>query len=174
MSALRVGLPRSSRSTTRTSTARDHDQVVQTAALDRRGGNRLGRVHCNGPDGRHPALRRGHHGSDAPRVGRRRGHRRPDPVHAPWQMGHAGRLVMIEFSATDLGQNTRDVLEAAKQDLVSIRKHGRPQFVLMSQEAYDLLMIGGDPATLVVEAPATREDRQADLWGDMEGMVEDD
>lgn len=81
---------------------------------------------------------------------------------------------MIEFSATDLGQNTRDVLEAAKQDLVSIRKHGRPQFVLMSQEAYDLLMIGGDPATLVVEALATREDRQADLWGDMEGMVEDD
>lgn len=81
---------------------------------------------------------------------------------------------MIEFSATDLGQNTRDVLDAAKADLVSIKKHGRAQFVLMSQEAYDLLMIGGDPATLLQDVPGPREERQADLWGEMEEMVEDD
>lgn len=80
---------------------------------------------------------------------------------------------MIAFSATDLGQNTREVLEAARRDLVSIRKHGRPQFVLMSQEAFDLLMIGGDPATLP-EVDTGQGASQPDLWGPVGEMIEDD
>ncbi len=46
---------------------------------------------------------------------------------------------MKEFSSTDLANKTGDVLAAAAQSPVSIARHGKPRFVVLSAEVFDLL-----------------------------------
>ena len=74
---------------------------------------------------------------------------------------------MREFTATELGNRTRDVLEAARHDIVSVTRHGKRQFVMMSAAAYDVLLAGGDPA--LMPEPET----QGDLWGDDMDLLDD-
>lgn len=54
---------------------------------------------------------------------------------------------MREFSATDLGNKTGDVLAAAAQEPVAIARHGKPRFVVLTREAYDRMRSAGDPRT---------------------------
>ena|SRR5664279_3545956 len=44
---------------------------------------------------------------------------------------------MKTFPATDLKQNTGDVLDAANREPVAITRHGKPRYVLMSIDAYN-------------------------------------
>ncbi|MER8488627.1 type II toxin-antitoxin system Phd/YefM family antitoxin [Mesorhizobium australicum] len=44
---------------------------------------------------------------------------------------------MKHYPSTDLKQNLGDVLAAASQQPVSITRHNRPRYVLMSIEAYE-------------------------------------
>lgn len=44
---------------------------------------------------------------------------------------------MREYSATELANNTGDVLTAAAQEPVAITRHGKPRFVVMTRETYD-------------------------------------
>lgn len=44
---------------------------------------------------------------------------------------------MKAYASTDLKQNLGDVLAAASQEPVSITKHSKPRFVLMSIETYE-------------------------------------
>lgn len=47
---------------------------------------------------------------------------------------------MRSYASTDLKQNLGDVLAAASQEPVSITKHQKPRYVLMSVEAYEARM----------------------------------
>ena len=47
---------------------------------------------------------------------------------------------MITFTANDAKQQLGHVLDTARTAPVSITKHGRPSFVITSQEDYDSLM----------------------------------
>ncbi|AZO02641.1 MULTISPECIES: type II toxin-antitoxin system Phd/YefM family antitoxin [unclassified Mesorhizobium] len=44
---------------------------------------------------------------------------------------------MKQYPSTDLKQNLGDVLAAASQQPVSITRHNKPRYVLMSIEAYE-------------------------------------
>jgi prevent-host-death family protein len=47
---------------------------------------------------------------------------------------------MITFTANDAKQQLGHVLDTARTAPVSITKHGRPSFVITSQQDYDLLL----------------------------------
>lgn len=47
---------------------------------------------------------------------------------------------MITFTANDAKQQLGHVLDTARTSPVSITKHGRPSFVITSQEDYDSLL----------------------------------
>ncbi len=51
---------------------------------------------------------------------------------------------MKDYSATELANNTGDVLQAAAQDVVEITRHGKPRFVIMSHERFERLKTRGD------------------------------
>jgi prevent-host-death family protein len=44
---------------------------------------------------------------------------------------------MKTFPATDLKQNTGDVLDAANREPIAITRHNKPRYVLMSIDAYN-------------------------------------
>jgi prevent-host-death family protein len=44
---------------------------------------------------------------------------------------------MKTFPATDLKQNTGDVLDAANREPIAITRHSKPRYVLMSIDAYN-------------------------------------
>ena len=52
---------------------------------------------------------------------------------------------MQEFSATDLGNKTGDVLAAASQEPVAIAKHGKPRFVVLTKERFERMKTPTDP-----------------------------
>ena len=52
---------------------------------------------------------------------------------------------MLQFTSTDLGNKTGDVLAAAAQEPVAITRHGKRQFVLLTTEKYEALKTSGDP-----------------------------
>lgn len=74
---------------------------------------------------------------------------------------------MQDFTATELGNRTREVLLAAKRAPTGVTRHGKRQFVLMSAEAYDVLLAGGDPEAL------PQPEAQGDLWGDDMDLIDD-
>lgn len=51
---------------------------------------------------------------------------------------------MRSYPSTDLKQNLGDVLDIASREPVTITKHRKPRFVLMSVEAYEA-RFAGDP-----------------------------
>ena len=54
---------------------------------------------------------------------------------------------MREFSATDLGNKTGDVLAAASQEPIAIARHGKRRFVVLSTEEFEALRQGKDSRT---------------------------
>lgn len=52
---------------------------------------------------------------------------------------------MRQFSATDLGNRTGDVLAAAAQAPVTIARHGKPRFVLLSTDSFERYREPADP-----------------------------
>lgn len=51
---------------------------------------------------------------------------------------------MRQFSSTELANKTGDVLAAAAQEPVSIARHGKARFVVLSAEQFDRLRKGGE------------------------------
>ena len=51
---------------------------------------------------------------------------------------------MLQFSATDLGNKTGDVLAAAAQAPVAIARHGKPRFVVLTTERFERYRQSGD------------------------------
>jgi prevent-host-death family protein len=67
---------------------------------------------------------------------------------------------MRGFTATELANNTGDVLMAAAGEPIEITRHGKPQFVLMTQALYTQLLTQNgmepqSPATPEAVIPAT-------------------
>lgn len=62
---------------------------------------------------------------------------------------------MLQFSSTDLGNKTGDVLAAAAQEPVAIARHGKRRFVLLTTEKFETLKTSGDPriARLTADIP---------------------
>lgn len=52
---------------------------------------------------------------------------------------------MRQFSATDLGNKTGDVLAAAAEAPITIARHGKARFVVLSVDAYERLHQSADP-----------------------------
>ena len=52
---------------------------------------------------------------------------------------------MLQFTSTDLGNRTGDVLAAAAREPVAIARHGKRRFVLLTTENYETLKTSGDP-----------------------------
>ena len=66
---------------------------------------------------------------------------------------------MREYSATELANNTGDVLSAAAQEAVEITRHGKPRFVLLSHERYERLITRGNPRRAVRVADMSDAER---------------
>lgn len=52
---------------------------------------------------------------------------------------------MGEFSSTDLGKRTGDVLDAAAQAPVAITRHGKAPFVVLATEEFERIRASRDP-----------------------------
>lgn len=52
---------------------------------------------------------------------------------------------MRQFSATELANKTGDVLAAAAQEPVSIARHGKARFIMLSTEQFERLTSRRDP-----------------------------
>ena len=52
---------------------------------------------------------------------------------------------MRQFSSTDLGNRTGDVLAAAAREPVAVSRHGKRRFVLLTIERYERFKTFGDP-----------------------------
>lgn len=53
-------------------------------------------------------------------------------------------VTMKQFSSTELANRTGDVMAAAAEAPVTISRHGKPRFVMLSAEQYERLRNGGD------------------------------
>lgn len=51
---------------------------------------------------------------------------------------------MKDYTATELANNTGDVLMAAASETVEITRHGKPRFVILSHERFERLVARGD------------------------------
>jgi len=63
---------------------------------------------------------------------------------------------MKHYPSTDLKQNLGDVLAAASQQPVSITRHNKPRYVLMSIESYEA-RFGNDSRSVYVAEDAPSE-----------------
>jgi len=86
-----------------------------------------------------------------------------DPVEVP----------MREFSATELGNKTGDVLAAAAQAPVGIVKHGKMRFVVLSSERFAHMQDRADPriARRTADIPQAEGDA---LMAELTRIVESD
>lgn len=66
--------------------------------------------------------------------------------------------MMKQFSSTELANKTGDVLAAAAQEPVSIARHGRSRFVMLSKERYEKLVLCLDARRSVSVADLSDED----------------
>ena len=55
----------------------------------------------------------------------------------------------ISFPASEMARKTADILHKAAQEPVSITKHGKGRFVVMSQEHFESLQKGANPRRVV-------------------------
>ncbi len=80
---------------------------------------------------------------------------------------------MRQFSSTDLGNKTGDVLAAASQEPVAIARHGKPRFVVLTTEKYERLNKANDPriAGRTAEIPA---DEGALLMTEIDRLLKSD
>lgn len=80
---------------------------------------------------------------------------------------------MRQFSSTELANKTGDVLAAAAEAPVTIARHGKPRFVVLSQDAFARLQAGAETRRAIhvadlsdAEADALIADLEADLSRD--------
>ena len=73
------------------------------------------------------------------------------------------------FPAADLARRTGDVLDAAGRAPVTITRHRKPRFVLMSVERYEAMTGGGG-----TQRAHTIEDMPPELKGAMVAALEQD
>jgi len=80
---------------------------------------------------------------------------------------------MREFSATDLGNKTGDVLAAASQEPVAIARHGKPRFIMLTTDTFDRMQRSNDPriARRTADIPA---DEGAALEAELTRIIESD
>ncbi|MHA3916370.1 type II toxin-antitoxin system prevent-host-death family antitoxin [Halovulum sp. GXIMD14793] len=80
---------------------------------------------------------------------------------------------MREFSATDLGNKTGDVLAAASQEPIAIARHGKARFVVLTTETFQRLKTSADPriARRTADIPT---DEGAALVAELDRIIESD
>jgi antitoxin Phd len=78
----------------------------------------------------------------------------------------------ISFPASEMARNTADILHKAAHEPVSITKHGKSRFVVMSQEHFERLTHSSNPrrAMLWSELP---EDEMAELSKAVDAYLEE-
>ena len=79
---------------------------------------------------------------------------------------------MRQFSATDLGNKTGDVLAAASQEPVAIVRHGKPRFVMLTTETFQRMQRSLNPriARRTADIP---DDEGATLVAELKRLVEE-
>ena len=79
---------------------------------------------------------------------------------------------MREFSATDLGNKTGDVLAAAWQEPVTITRHGKARFIMLTTDTYNRIQRSLDPriARRTADMPANEG---AVLEAELTRMIEE-
>ncbi len=80
---------------------------------------------------------------------------------------------MREYTATDLANNTGDVLSAAAQETIEITRHGKPRFVIMSHERFERLVSRGDPRRAIRNEDMTDTEAEA-LIAALEDRADDE
>ncbi|WP_083799266.1 type II toxin-antitoxin system prevent-host-death family antitoxin [Roseobacter sp. AzwK-3b] len=65
---------------------------------------------------------------------------------------------MRNFSSTELANKTGDVLAAAAQEPVNIKRHGKTRFVLLSVEQFERLSMSADQRRSVHVEDLTAEE----------------
>jgi antitoxin Phd len=80
---------------------------------------------------------------------------------------------MKHFSATDLGERTGDVLAAAAQSPVTIDRHGKPRFVLLSHEEFESMTRRKDPRR-AFNLTDLSDAEAAELIEALQNSIEDD
>ena len=80
---------------------------------------------------------------------------------------------MLQFSATDLGNKTGDVLAAAAQAPVVITRHGKRRFVMLTTESFERYRELADPriARRIADIPP---EEGAELAVELTRIVESD
>lgn len=67
----------------------------------------------------------------------------------------------IRYAASEMARNTSEILHKAAQEPVSITKHGKSRFVVMSQEHFDRLSRGGNARRVLTWAELPDDEMQA-------------
>lgn len=80
---------------------------------------------------------------------------------------------MKHFSATELGEKTGDVLAAAAQAPITIERHGKPRFVILSHEEYQRRVVRPEPRR-VFDLADLNEAEAAELIEALENSIRND
>ena len=80
---------------------------------------------------------------------------------------------MKQFSATELANHTGDVLAAAAQAPVSIARHGKARFVVLTAEQYALIQTRGD-SRRAVDLMNLTDDEAARLVQELQHSIDND
>ncbi|NOX74110.1 MAG: type II toxin-antitoxin system prevent-host-death family antitoxin [Alphaproteobacteria bacterium] len=80
---------------------------------------------------------------------------------------------MKDYTATELANNTGDVLMAAASETVEITRHGKPRFVILSHEKYERLMSRGDTRR-AVRIEDMSDEEAAELITALEDSIKND
>ena len=80
---------------------------------------------------------------------------------------------MKQFSSTELANHTGDVLAAAAQAPVSIARHGKARFVVLTAEQYALIQARGD-SRRVVDLTNLSDDEAERLVRELQHSIDND
>ena len=80
---------------------------------------------------------------------------------------------MKQFSATELANHTGDVLAAAAQAPVSIARHGKARFVVLTAEQYALIQARGD-SRRAVDLMSLSDDEAERLVQELQHSIDND
>jgi antitoxin Phd len=67
----------------------------------------------------------------------------------------------ISYPASEMARNTSEILHKAAQEPVSITKHGKSRFVVMSQEHFERLSSGPNPRRVLTWAELPEDEKGA-------------
>ena len=80
---------------------------------------------------------------------------------------------MKQFSSTELANRTGDVLAAAAQAPVSIARHGKARFVVLTAEQYALIQARGD-SRRVLDLMNLSDDEAERLVQELQHSIDND